>query len=140
MTNKPVWLPEHLLLCSAQREIPAINRVQASSVPFSPWTLLITVQIAAYQVCGIHPQVIITLHYRSMELLSQICSLFSGGLFFFLILNVEASCCEDQYQLSCPYSFTTQSAPSWQVRNWKIHENGLSNMSSLPIIMFTRFH
>lgn len=57
---------------------------------------------------------------------------------FSLVLNAEAFC-KYQYQLSCPYVFTTQSAPLQQAGNWKIHESGLSNLSSLPIIMFSRF-
>lgn len=52
---------------------------------------------------------------------------------------MEASCCKHQYRLSHPYLFITQSAPSQQVRNWKIHECGPSNLSSLPSIMFSRF-
>lgn len=78
------------------------------------------------------------MHYRSWQLLSQLHSLFCGVLFH-PYTEMEASCCEDQYWLTHPYLFITQSAPSQQVRNWKIHDCGPSNLRRLPSIMLSRF-
>lgn len=58
---------------------------------------------------------------------------------FSLILKWKHPAVSTSIDLVIPYLFITQSAPSQQVRNWKIHVCGPSNLSSLPSIMLSRF-